>query len=250
MLNTLQDGDVLIVCAPVAHASAWPVTWLDAGERHRLCAYRFAPDRHRHHAAHALKRWVIGQLMGFPPHALVFTVDERGKPHIAESGLHFNLSHSGEWAVMALRRDAEVGIDVEQVRPQTISMPWPVIRHPDEPDLIDMASSLRVWTLKEAVSKCCGEGLRLEFTRLRLRPCRQTQFHCDDGQRYWHAWHGMLDADTHLAVASTAAWSRLQWLQVAPDDYLCRSAAPRITGQRAKLLAKRITEMADVAVPQ
>jgi len=216
-LKVIQNGEILIVCAPVAHAAAWPVTWLDAREQRRLCAYRFAADRRRHHAAHALKRWVIGWLLGLPPQNPVFTADKRGKPHIAGGGLHFNLSHSGEWVAVVLRRDAEVGIDVEQARAQTISLPWPTICHPDERSLMGAMPFLKIWTLKEAVSKCCGEGLMLELTRLRLRPDEQTTFHCDDGERHWHAWHGMLDTNTHLAAASTTTWSQLRWLQVAYD---------------------------------
>jgi len=230
MVKTLQDGEILVVCAPVEYATAWPVAWLDARERQRLCAYRFSADRRRHHAAHTLKRWVIGQILGRVPQHPVFTVDACGKPYIAESGLHFNLSHSGEWVAVVLRRDAEVGIDVEQVRAQTVCLPWPPIYHPDEPNLTDMMSFLKVWTLKEAVGKCCGEGLMLEFTRLRLRADTQTDFCCDDGQRRWHAWHGMLDADTHLAVASTSAWLRLRWLQVASDYSLHQRLATCCTG--------------------
>ncbi|KXU35057.1 hypothetical protein AXE65_06435 [Ventosimonas gracilis] len=109
MVKTLRPGEMLVVCASVVHAATWPVTWLDVREQQRLCTYRFAVDRRRHHAAHVLKRWVIGQLLGLPPQNPVFMVDKRGKPHIAGYCLHFNLSHSGEWVVVALRRDAEVG---------------------------------------------------------------------------------------------------------------------------------------------
>jgi len=221
---------MLVVCASVVHAATWPVTWLDAKERQRLYTYRFVDDQRRHQAVHTLKRWVIGQLLGLPPQNPVFTVDKRGKPHIAGYGLHFNLSHSGEWVVMALRRDAEVGIDVEQTRKQIAGVSWPTICHPDEPDLTGTASFLKVWTLKEAVSKCCGEGLTLEFTRLRLRSETQTDFCCDDGQRRWRAWHGMLDADTHLAAASITAWSRLRWLQVASDYSLHQRLATCLAG--------------------
>lgn len=246
----LHDGEVMMVCAPIAYAATWPVTWLDLRERQRLTAYRFAADRRRHHAAHALKRWVIGQLVNQPPQRLAFTVDGRGKPRLVEPALHFNLSHSGGWVAMALRQNAEVGIDVEQARLPAASLSWPTIRHPDESELPDTASFLKTWTLKEAVSKCCGEGLMLEFTRLRLRPDTQTDFRCDDGQRHWHAWHGMLDVDTHLAIASTSAWSRLRWLQVACDYSLSQRSATRLAGQCAELLAKSIAEMADVAVAQ
>lgn len=177
-------------------------------------------------------------------------MDARGKPRLLEPVLHFNLSHSGGWVAMVLCLNAEVGIDVEQARLSAVNLPWPTILHPDELGLRDTASFLKIWTLKEAVSKCCGEGLMLEFTRLRLRPDPQTDFRCDDGQRHWHAWYGMLDVDTHLAIASTSAWSRQRWLQVAGDYSLSQRSTTRFAGQRAELLAKSSAEMTDVAVTQ
>ncbi|MCW8176160.1 4'-phosphopantetheinyl transferase superfamily protein [Verminephrobacter aporrectodeae subsp. tuberculatae] len=212
----LHDGEVRIVCAPVASAATLPSAWLDAGEQQRWHAYRFAADRQRHHAAHALKRWVIGAVLGASPQRLAFAADARGKPRLVDAALHFNLSHSGAWVSLALRRDAEVGVDVEQAREPAIPLPWPAIRHPEEPDLTDSASFLKAWTLKEAVSKCCGQGLALDFSRLRLEPTQRSIDCYDDARRRWHAWHARLDASTHLALASDVAWRCLRWWRLSP----------------------------------
>jgi 4'-phosphopantetheinyl transferase len=206
-LGTLRVGELLVVHAPVDLAAALPASLLDADEMRRMTRYRFAADRRRHHAAHALKRMVLGYMLGVPAHhRLRFDAEAGGKPFLRHYPLHFNLSHSGGWIALALRIDAAVGVDVEQVRSTASALPMPPLRHPADPPRLDF---LQAWTLKEAVSKCSGAGLALDFTRLRLRP-RAKGYACDDGLRDWHAWHGRLDADTHLAVASDRRWVRLR----------------------------------------
>lgn len=212
---SLQDSDVVVVCAPASWAERLPVTWLDAAEQRRLVAYRFAADRRLHHAAHALKRLVIGASLRQSPQHLAFITEANGKPRLVDQALHFNLSHSGQWVAVVLRRDAEVGIDVECGRHTQLNLPWPAVAHPDDQAIADNDSFLTAWTVKEAVAKCCGEGLMLDFTRLRLWRSEDQTHRCGDGRRQWHAWHGMLDAHTHLAVATVTAWSRLRLATVS-----------------------------------
>jgi 4'-phosphopantetheinyl transferase len=211
---SLQDGEVVVVCAPVSSAEWLPLAWLDATERRRLAAYRFAADRMRHHAAHALKRLAIGSSLRQSPRHLEFVVEENGKPRLENRALHFNLSHSGQWVAVALCRNGEVGVDVESRRHTSPALPWPKIGHPDDCALTDAESFLTAWTIKEAAAKCCGDGLALDFARLRMRQVENATYCCSDDRRQWQAWHGMLDPDTHLAVAVAQAWSRLRRLRV------------------------------------
>ncbi len=94
-----------------------------------------------------------------------------GKPYLP--GLHFNLSHSGAWAVCAVS-DGPVGVDLERERP---------LRSPVERKLTAAEQSylsmldpgqrqsafFDLWVLKEAALKQTGEGLsalsRVEVTR-------------------------------------------------------------------------------------
>lgn len=211
----LRNSDVVVVCAPVSWATELPVAWLDVAERRRLNGYRFTADRQRHHAAHALKRLVVGASLRQSPQDLAFITEANGKPRLVDHALHFNLSHSGQWVAVALRRDVEVGIDVECGRPTQPDLPWPAIAHPDDQPIADNDSFLTVWTVKEAVTKCSGEGLSFDFTRLRLCRGQEQTYRCSDDRRQWHAWHGMLDTHTHFALATTTAWSRLRLVQVS-----------------------------------
>ena len=89
--------------------------------------------------------------------------DENGKPFFPGApGLHFNLSHSGPYALCALG-DAPVGADVEQVRPRRPFLPEKALS-PEEFAWFQTLGGrwedfYTLWTLKEAKVKCLGSGL-------------------------------------------------------------------------------------------
>lgn len=83
----------------------------------------------------------------------------RGKPQ-AEGQPFFNLSHSGDWAVLAIS-DAELGIDIEKPGPFREGVARRVFSEEErrftESDADDRFIFL--WTRKEAVVKCLGCGI-------------------------------------------------------------------------------------------
>ncbi|ETF02326.1 4-phosphopantetheinyl transferase [Advenella kashmirensis W13003] len=207
--KTLGKSELRLLCAPFSLAGAVPPAWLDTHEHDRCQAYRFAADRKRHLLAHGLKRWAIGYLLDVAPRKLRFTVGEWGKPALLDEALHFNLSHSAGWVVLALYRQAAVGVDVEAGHGATMDpASWPDITHPGESAPDNGRSFLTAWTLKEAISKCSGEGLMMDFRRLCLRSQGglRHRYHATDGERHWHAGHEHLDSNTHLAYASVMPW--------------------------------------------
>lgn len=84
-----------------------------------------------------------------------------GKP-VAEGGLCFNLSHSGSYVLLALS-DFDVGCDIErvkQIRPLRLGM---TVFCKNELKLIEdsadrLSAFYSLWTRKEALIKCTGEG--------------------------------------------------------------------------------------------
>jgi phosphopantetheinyl transferase len=83
----------------------------------------------------------------------------------AEGGPHFNLSHSGELALIAVCADAPVGVDLEADRrlrnppglARRICTDRELAAVTASPDL--NAALLRLWVRKEAVAKAEGGGL-------------------------------------------------------------------------------------------
>ena len=84
-------------------------------------AARFVFDRHRRRfiAGRAALRRILGAEIGRPPETLAFDYSPAGKPSLrgAEaSAVRFNLSHSDQWALLAVSRGGEVGVDIEKRR--------------------------------------------------------------------------------------------------------------------------------------
>ena len=112
--------------------------------------------------AHALLREAVRLAWGWEDLPRLDRGD-RGKPWFPERPeRHFNLSHSGPYALCALG-DAPVGADVEQVRPRRPFLPEKALS-PEEFSWFQTLGGrwedfYTLWTLKEAKVKCLGSGL-------------------------------------------------------------------------------------------
>ena len=73
-------------------------------------------------------------------------------------GVFFNISHSGDKAVCAFGT-SEIGVDIEKIKPLSERL-MDKIALPSERAKISAAKQIvRLWTRKEALAKCVGEGL-------------------------------------------------------------------------------------------
>jgi 4'-phosphopantetheinyl transferase len=136
--------------------------------------FRFPRDRERFIAARGLLRALLAGYTGQPPDELRFTASEHGKPQLAAPPeaphtLRFNVTHSGHFALYAVARGREVGVDLEWMH-KDLDFAGVADRFfsPRE------ASALRTlprearreaffafWTRKEAYVKARGRGLSL-----------------------------------------------------------------------------------------
>jgi 4'-phosphopantetheinyl transferase superfamily len=91
--------------------------------------------------------------------------DGNGKPQLVGGALHFNLSHSGELALVAVS-DAPVGVDIEQHR--AIADPVAFARRLQF-ETTDPHELMRSWCRKEAWLKAQGIGLAGVTARMDLR---------------------------------------------------------------------------------
>src|SRR5438093_6210953 len=96
---------------------------LSPGERSRSARMRYRTPRRRFIAAHGALRKLLGAYLGLHPSELGFVHNEFGKPALDGAGqgqfggrLSFNLSHSGDLALIGVAVDAEIGVDVEYIR--------------------------------------------------------------------------------------------------------------------------------------
>ncbi|MCL2684635.1 MAG: 4'-phosphopantetheinyl transferase superfamily protein [Synergistaceae bacterium] len=102
--------------------------------------------------------------------------DEKGKPY-APDGPHFNLSHSGDYALLAVD-DSPVGVDIEKWE-TWFEDEWPALSrftfHEDERAVMagngvpSAKAFFDMWTLKESYVKMLGAGLSAEPTSFAVK---------------------------------------------------------------------------------
>ena len=176
--NGLGDADVHVWLLPLAHPPATLQELrasLNGEELARASRFHRETDRQRYVGARALLRQLLGRYTDKPATGIAFQLGAFGKPQLAgqagASPVEFNLSHSGDWALVAVSRRAALGVDIEEVR--------------DVPDMLDVArntfstnevASLEAlpadqlaegffacWTSKEAYVKATALGLSLDI---------------------------------------------------------------------------------------
>ena len=143
---------------------------LDDPERSRARRYRFSRDRRRFVVTHGVLRMLLGSYLRRPPARIRLRSEPRGKPLLEEAApLHFNLSRSGDLALLAFSRDGPLGVDVEWVRAmpqmQALARRHFTLAERRALDRVEPAAGstlfFRIWTGKEAVIKALGVGLAL-----------------------------------------------------------------------------------------
>nr|WP_320193291.1 4'-phosphopantetheinyl transferase superfamily protein [uncultured Desulfobacter sp.] len=142
---------------------------LSPAEIQKADRYMKQSDRHLSLVSRALVRYLIAEATGQEPKSLRFSVNEHGKPFLAQMpDIHFNLSHSHGAAVCAVCRDDAVGVDVEDVGRHTDISIANRFFSPAEAELVSKAPETEkkklffdIWTLKEAYIKAVGKGLSI-----------------------------------------------------------------------------------------
>jgi 4'-phosphopantetheinyl transferase len=152
-------------------------------ERERAALFRFERDRNRFTAGRGQLRTILGRYLQTKPQAIEFAYGEHGKPFVAGlagSGLHFNLAHSQDLALLAVTRVAPVGVDVEHIRlPEDADQLVARFFSPRESATFQRltrehkpAAFFNLWTRKEAWLKATGEGIgsRLDQVEVSFLP--------------------------------------------------------------------------------
>lgn len=175
---------------------------LSAEERARAERLVRARDGRKFVKCRGALRSILGGLADVAADEVAFEVGPGGKPMLPEGPWRFNVSHSGELALIAVAQMVELGVDVEEYR--TIQQSDRIVesyftaaesaefRKLDEDDRSE--AFIRGWTRKEAVVKAQGvglAGLATEFETL-FGPGRppETFRLCEpkDEVRGWRLW--------------------------------------------------------------
>ena len=156
-----------------ARSGAWQALTaaLSLDEKERAGKFKFEKHRNRFIAGRGGLREILGKYLQAKPAALRFTYSNNGKPALAAefagAGVHFNVAHSEDLALVAVTRIGAIGVDVECIRPvkemdELVARFFSAretelfreLRADEKP-----AAFFNLWTRKEALLKVTGEGI-------------------------------------------------------------------------------------------
>jgi len=146
-------------------------------------------------------RSLLADYTGVPSRELVFGYEEKGRPFLADAalGTTFNVSHSGDLALIAVTREGTIGVDVERIDCDVELLAigkrfFSATEHAQLAACTDADRPLaffRCWTRKEAYLKARGTGLhtpldQFDVTFLDGEPPRllATRFDPGDAARW------------------------------------------------------------------
>lgn len=170
--NELSDNYIDIWQVKIGAVTRLPAHIRDSltpGEREKASRFRFDRDRHRYACSHIALRMILAQRVGVDPGAIRFQTGLAGKPYLVnQPDIHFNMSQSGDCAMIAIARNREVGIDIQQLNELPSSMdiarnfytPNEIVELEESAENQRLELFYRLWTRKEAFVKAIGEGLR------------------------------------------------------------------------------------------
>ena len=158
-------------------------------------------------------RVLLSKLLCKSPGDLRFGTMGNKKPVIF--GREFNISHSGQYAVIAIS-SKPVGIDIENIS-DSFQYEEVAARCFNGEELICLKDQnttfdfFRLWTRKEAILKATGEGLGDNLHLLNCMPNRVFR----NGQ-FYELTSFTPEPDYVVSVASAPAASKIQYWRVAP----------------------------------
>jgi 4'-phosphopantetheinyl transferase len=140
---------------------------LSVDERDRALGFRFERDRRRFVLRRALLREFLAQQLDCAPGEVRLSYSRFGKPYLARSDLHFNLSHSRGMALYVMARGYEVGCDIERcddgLASEAVAARFfstlELKRLHALPKEAWLEGFFDCWTRKEALLKASGYGL-------------------------------------------------------------------------------------------
>ncbi len=167
LLHLLDPG--LLTAAEASEA-------LSPAERNQAARFVFEADRNRWSSFRAQVRQCLGAHTGLPARELVWRATPEGKPFLDGTRLHFNLTHTDRYGVLAVSRDGPVGVDLEALRrgdeligcEQAFCHPEEIAEVEEQPDSEKGRRLIDIWTAKEAVLKCLGTGFTHPPTAVRI----------------------------------------------------------------------------------
>lgn len=218
---------------------------LSQAERER-CARLPGLHASRAIVARALVRTELSAALGVASSTLTFAVGRHGKPEVFDppQPIAFNLSHSGEWIVLAWHTsgdDAPLGVDVEHRQADgrdVMRLARRYFSHPEQLSLQALEGDARerlfyrLWTLKEAWVKAHGLALAPQLGAVSFALHKGTLgvanataqatgrfLHGEPGANAWASVCVLAEDDRPLGVDASAGMPLGEWSRMSLREW-------------------------------
>ncbi|MDI9817783.1 MULTISPECIES: 4'-phosphopantetheinyl transferase superfamily protein [unclassified Legionella] len=199
---------------------------LSEDELNRARRFYFPHHQRRFIVARAMLRVILARYLQLDAASLAFTYSKHGKPRIENPvGLEFNLSHSGDIALLAIGQESPLGVDIEFFS----SRPYAgIASHSFSSNETDTFSNLpkylkplaffHVWAQKEALIKACGLGLSYPTRQFDVPVVPPTHDLVDDTlhRKQWRITSFMPRVACSAALCHTDAIQKIYYVPVDP----------------------------------
>ncbi len=121
----------------------------------------------------------LAEQLGYDPHTFSILKDELGKPYGEANKLKLFLSiaHTNKLVICGISEEMDMGIDIEPADRSVNEKVADRILHPDEPQGVRELDLVRLWTIKEALVKLEGRGLRTNLNEVLVSGGDNQLFH-------------------------------------------------------------------------
>ena len=217
---------MLLYLVAITELRAWQgqgLALLPPARRSRVLRYLREEDRLRCLAGGLLMRHVLGVCEDGQ-----LVEASYGKPALTEKGPQFNLSHAGEYVVLAVGNSPN-GVDIERAeRMKPAAAKYCMT--PEEYAAFERADApeeffCRLWTGKESVMKGTGLGMRLAPRSFSLLPLEAGEY-LIRGERWFVRWHG-LNEGYIIALASQEQVREMEPVRLSAEILLQKEAAQK-----------------------
>lgn len=146
-----------------------PEAVLNPSEREEFHSFKNDKRKAEYLSSRHLFRYVLKRA-GLDADKTTIQKEEGGKPYAVYQNrrLHVSFSHSNEIVMCAVSLSLDMGVDTEpihrKIRPELLKR----ILNEREFESLSGDDPLRLWTVKEAVVKCLGTGLRTNLRDITL----------------------------------------------------------------------------------
>ncbi|KAJ1113572.1 hypothetical protein NDU88_001814 [Pleurodeles waltl] len=261
--------------------------WLQAArcvqseEKLRIGQFVFTRDAKAAMAGRLMIRKVIADTLNIPWDEIVLQRTAKGKPFLANDvsstfpNFSFNVSHQGDYAVLAAEHSHQVGIDVMKtdfpgsgsveeffriMKRQFTETEWKSIKCVDS-EWTQLHTFYRHWALKESFIKALGIGVGFNLQRIEFQPSprqmevgkvyKETKMLLDgEEEEGWLFEETMLDERHHVAVAVAVAIEKPNCFKEKHSHYISGGAADQMPTQFTFLTFEELVASAVPLLPE